>query len=387
MKIVEHEAKEMLERHGIVIPKSRLVLEDDRDLGVWDAEVTVKAQVLFGGRGKAGLVQFCQGSEVEALVDDVRDKLRSRGLPPVVMIEERQESLDEYYIAIQIDDISQQPVLLFSKTGGVFVEDNPDSISTFEMSASNNFYPHHIVPFFLSINVPAKLVGPLSRLSAQLFQLFCREDAELVEINPLCPISERSLMALDGKILVDDSAAYRHQEWASTLSSQLRHSELTELERIAADQGFTYVEMDGNIAVLTGGAGLGMLTLDSILATGHKPANFVDNIGGASVEKFQQQVEIVLDRARSDDVDAIVAFFTITATSLKTIVTAITSTLAKKPAPKPMIMGLLAAGAAEVDMTMEQALASLKQAGITPVLELAELMEALKEQVPLRDGG
>lgn len=383
MKFIEYEAKALFRRHGISVPKSRFVPEIQGAVGDWGGDVAVKAQVLFGGRGKQGLVQLGRATDLPSMVADVRTRLSNRNLPPLILIEEKVEAKAEYYLAIRIDDIAQEPVLLFSLKGGIGVEDDPDSIQTFPLPTAGVVMPYQLLPFFLASGVPGKLVGALARLSAQLLALFRAEDAELVEINPLCPVSDRDLIALDGKISTDDSAAFRH-DWQSTHSWSLRHSELTPLERHAASQGFTYIELDGNIAVLTGGAGLGMLTLDAILQTGHRPANFIDTVGGSTTETFRKQVDTILDRAEAPQIDAIVAFFTVTATSLASVVGAIVSAVKDRAAAKPMFVGFLAGGAAEAEMDMEEASRVMREAGIVPVRELADLMQVLTERVPLR---
>lgn len=382
MKLLEVDAKAILMRYGLPVPQNKFLDSTEEAPADWLGGAAVKAQVMFGGRGKLGLVQISGPEALGQTIASVRQRLSERGLQPLVMLEQPVAVQAEYYLSIRIDDIHQRAELIFSTRGGVEIEAHADALNVMPITPLAPLYAHQLIPFFRQSGVPGRQIGPLARFAAQAYRLFCLEDADLLEINPLGVTERGDVIALDAKLNLDDSAEFRHPERKDWLSGRMRHASLTPLEREAQAHGLTFIELDGNVAVLSGGAGLGMLVLDAIVDTGNKPANFVDAIGGASPETFRRQVKLILDHASRPEIEAIVTFFTLTATSLASIVNAILDVTADKPAPKPMIVGLLAGGAAEAEMSLEQAKAVLGARGIECVTELVDLMNSLSRILP-----
>lgn len=382
MKLLEIDAKEIFRRNSLATPRGVMVEPGSSVPPGWTGPAAVKAQVLFGGRGKLGLVRLATEATLADEISAVRAGLAERYLPQLVMVEELAAPAAEYYICFRINDVDQCPELLFSLKGGVEVESNADAIRTLQIAPLDEIYAHKLVPFFRDCKVPSRQIGPLARFASQLYRVFCQEDADLIEINPLAVTAKGEFIALDGKVNLDDSATYRHPERAEWHSTTVRVGNMSELERKAQDAGLTFIELEGNVAILSGGAGLGMLVLDSIVDTGNRPANFVDAIGGSSQETFKRQVQLIFEHARRPEIEAIVTFFTLAATPLASIVNAIVEVIDVMPPPKPLIVGLLAGGPAEDIMSLKQAKELLGTRGILCVTELVDLMSALSELLP-----
>lgn len=374
MRLVEFEAKQLLRFAGLPVPHSQM-WEDGSNVsgGRW----VVKAQMLAGGRGKRGLIRMAEADGLAGEVARVREGLVALGHPPLVMVEEAVEADREYYLAWRIDDVRQAPVLLFSPKGGVDIESNPQSIREFVAPVSKAVAPVDFLGFFREVDVPSRNISALCRFAADTLGVFLAQDLELLEINPLGGLSSSQVVAMDAKIIVNDNAMYRHGNWQDSRSLQMELAEIPDIERRARDRGLTFVDMEGDVALYSSGAGLGMALLDLLGDAGLKPANFVDISGGSGTDAFRSIGEFVFERARRDDVRAILMFFTLTATSLKACVDSLLATIAETPPPKPLVVGLIAAGAAERDMTLAQARAALTEQGYIVECELSDAVASV----------
>lgn len=377
MKLIEADGKRLLARHGIPVPAGILLAPGDEppaDLG----RVAVKAQVLAGGRGKAGLVRVAEAGNAAKMVAEVRSALGDRAASTALLLEEAVACEAEWYLACRVDDVAQCPVLLFSPRGGVDVEASAASIHSLPVDPLTPVHPHHLVAFFRDAGVRGPALGGLARIGAQIIRSFVAEDAELVEINPLGLLDGGKLVALDAKVSIDDNGASRHPDFAGLASARLAESERTELERQADAAGITFVELGGEIALITGGAGLGMAVADMLNDAGLPPANFVDATGGGDPRRFAALARVVFERARRPDVRAIAVYLVLGASPLKGAVDGLLSILKKMPPPKPMVIGLTASGAAVQAMSVDQAKAIFADHGYACVGDLDELIPALR---------
>ncbi len=274
MNLKEYQGKRILKEYGISVPKG--VVSDNKDVEV-DGDVVVKAQLLIGGRGKAGLIKTANKDNVKEIVSSLLGK-DYKGLKiNEVLIEEKLDIEKEMYASIIVNRADKCLTLVFSEQGGVDIEQlaktSPDKVK------KKNFY---------DISEIKGLRAEVFEIVKRLYKIMKEKDATLVEINPLV-VSKGKLIAADSKIKIDDNALYRQKEFS-------KEQELSEIEQLASKDGLQYVELDGNIAVIGNGAGLVMATLDVLEHFKGKAANFLDVGGGASVEVMEKSLEIVLKK-------------------------------------------------------------------------------------------
>jgi len=385
MDLIEADAKQLLADHGLPTPAGRRIYGVGDVVGPVSNPVAVKAQILAGGRGKTGLVRLTNSADGPATISGVLAAMAERGLGPLVMIEDQIAFAEECYLAWRIDDLASAPVLLFSRHGGVDIEDHPDSIRTYRGDALRPARASDLIAFFLGLGFSGRALAAVSRFAADLLRVMLAEDAILVEINPLAFTERGDVVALDAKITLDDNAAVRHGEWRRLRSHDIQQAEASPLELRAAEEGFTFVELEGDVALFTGGAGLGMALIDMLADAGHSAANFVDAPGGSGDRIFGAVTRMVFERAEASEVKAIILFLTLSATSLKGAVQSILTLIETTPPPKPLIVGLVAAGAAEREMTLAEAQAAFRARGVECVTEIADAVAALNRMSrPLR---
>lgn len=381
MFLIEHEGKAILARRGIAIPRGILIDGTGTGTGtgaVPDADrFAVKAQLAAGGRGKAGLVQIVDAAPLDATVGEIQSMMRAQGAAPLVRVEEALAIGAEWYMACRVDDLTQRIEWLFSPAGGVDVEQQSDSITRVHVSPTRRAYPQDFIVALRAAGVEPAVLAAAARLAASLCRAVVEEDAELIEINPLAKLTDGRLVALDAKVIVDDSARSRHPEWNALHSARLAAGEQTELERQASARGFQFVDMPGDVAILTGGAGQGMLLADMVSDLGWRPANFADSSGGGSSDTVRALVELVFERARRDDVRAILGYFVTSATPIERVVEGLTRALQRCPPPKPLALGLFSSGAAVANMSVAQAHAAMAGAGFPCVSTPEEALERL----------
>jgi succinyl-CoA synthetase beta subunit len=305
MKIHEFQAKEILKRFNVRIPRSRVatlpeeVYYHAKELG---GKVVVKAQIHAGGRGKGGGVKLVK-SPADA-EDIARKMLGSRLITHQtgpegktvlkVLVEEALHIKKEYYLGIVIDRSTQRPVFMASSEGGMEIEvvaaQNPDAIKKEYIDPRIGFQPYQARKLAFGIGIPPAAVNKASQFFLALYQAFAAMDASLAEINPFLETEEGDYYALDAKMNFDDNALFRHPE----LLELRDFSEEEPLEIEASRFGLNYIKLDGTIGCMVNGAGLAMATMDIIKLAGGNPANFLDVGGGASEESVTNAFRILL---------------------------------------------------------------------------------------------
>jgi succinyl-CoA synthetase beta subunit len=284
--LYEYQGKELFRRHGIPVSEGRLattpaeVRAAAEELG---GPVVVKAQVLTGGRGKAGGVKLASDpADAEAKAGEILG-LDIRGhVVRKVWVEQASEIAKEYYLSVTFDRSARKPLLMLTTEGGVEIEDvaanDPGALARLHVDPLVGYQPFEgrDLVFEAGIDDPDEQRQVLE-IVERLYGCFVAEEAMLCEINPLVVTSSGEVRALDAKVTVDDSALFRHPEvaaWRDTAAAD-------PLEAFAREKGVTYVKLDGSVGIVGNGAGLAMSTLDVIVVAGGRPANFCD-LGGAS---------------------------------------------------------------------------------------------------------
>jgi malate-CoA ligase subunit beta len=314
MDIHEYQAKEILSRYGVPIPRGALAYSPEqasyrtREIGgtAW----MVKAQVHAGGRGKAGGVRLCRSDRE---VHDYAAALFGRKLVthqsgPAgklvgrLYVEEATEIARELYFGVVLDRAAERFRVIASGTGGMDIEElaaeRPEAIRQVRIEPAVGFLDFQARGLAFAIGLPAALVARASEVFRGAYQAACDLDATMLEINPLAVTREGELVAVDAKASFDGNALYRHHELA-----ELRdRSQEDPRESHAADSGLAYVGLQGSIGCIINGAGLAMATLDMIQLAGGKPANFLDIGGGASPERVLTAFRTVL---RDENVSAV----------------------------------------------------------------------------------
>ena len=302
MKLQEHQGRELFKQVGIPLNEGRLAQSPEEAEGIareLARPVVIKAQVLVGGRGKAGGVKLASTPEeararaAEILGMEIRGEPVRR-----VLVVEAVKIAKEFYLGVTLDRGARMPVMIFSPSGGMEIEEvaisDPGAIFRFHVHPLEGPHPYQIRNLLLKAGIDKGLQGRLAPLFSKLYQAFTQYQANLVEINPLALTPEGELVALDSKFIIDDDALPRLGELASWALRGADAGSESPQERAAREAGLNYVKLDGDIGVIGNGAGLVMATLDLVSSFGGRPANFLDIGGGARAEQISKALEIVL---------------------------------------------------------------------------------------------
>ncbi|MBS9781796.1 MAG: ADP-forming succinate--CoA ligase subunit beta [Gammaproteobacteria bacterium] len=314
MNIHEYQAKELFRAYGVPTPRGIIATTVEeavsaaKELG-GDIAV-VKAQVHAGGRGKAGGVKVAKNlDEVKQYAGDMLGNtlttFQSGGVAlPIhtVLIEEGLNIVDELYLSALVDRETQSVTFIGSSEGGMDIEEvaekTPEKIVTVRVDPAAGFQPYVGRRMGFAMGLDKKQTSQLVKVMNGLYNLFIAKDFSLIEINPLIVTQEGNLLALDGKVGIDENALYRHPK----ISGMRDLTQEDERESQAAEHELNYVALDGNIGCMVNGAGLAMATMDIVKLHGGEPANFLDVGGGATAERVTQAFKLILS---SDKVEAI----------------------------------------------------------------------------------
>jgi succinyl-CoA synthetase beta subunit len=298
MDLLEYQGKQLFAKHGVPVPVGKPAttvqeaVEAAEELGY---PVVVKAQVLIGGRGKAGGIKVAGArAEVERHAQDILGMDIKGHIVHELYVEKASEIDEEYYAAFVFDRSAKKPMAMFSRMGGMDVEaiaeEDPEAMRMLHVDPLLGFQDFHGRRLAFEAGIAADVIRPVGAMLAKLYETFVAEDAMLVEVNPLLITKSREVVALDAKVTLDGNALYRHPD-----SAELRNvGAEDEQERMAKERGLTYVKLDGNVGILGNGAGLVMSTLDVVAQAGGAPANFLDAGGGSKAEAITSAVEVIL---------------------------------------------------------------------------------------------
>jgi succinyl-CoA synthetase beta subunit len=296
--LYEYQGKKLFKRFGIPVSEGRLATTPEEARAAAEeigGQVVVKAQVLTGGRGKAGGVKLADDpADAEAKAKDILG-LDIRGhVVRKLWVEQASDIANEYYLSLTFDRGVKKPLYLLTTEGGVEIEqvaeENPDALSRLHVDPLEGFQPYQArrLIYGARIDDPNEQKQILA-ITEKLYRCFVESDAMLCEVNPLIVTPDGEVRALDSKFTVDDSALFRHPDIA-----EMRDVEAADpQERFARERGVTYVKLDGNVGILGNGAGLSMSTVDVVVVAGGRPANFCDLGGGGDAQGVVDALEVI----------------------------------------------------------------------------------------------
>jgi succinyl-CoA synthetase beta subunit len=298
MDLYEYQGKELFRRFGIPVSDGRLATSPEeartaaQELG---GQVVVKAQVLTGGRGKAGGIKLADGpDEAESHAGAILGMDINGHVVRKLWIEAASEISREYYLSLTFDRGEKKALFMFTKEGGIDIEEvaaeRPEALARLHVDPLEGFQPYQARRLIYGAGIEDEdEQKQIARIAEQLYAAFIGADAMLCEINPLIVAPDGQVKALDSKFTVDENALYRHPDIAEMRDLEAYPPE----ERAARERGVTYVKLDGEVGVLGNGAGLVMSTLDVVALAGGRPANFCDLGGGGDAQGVVDALEII----------------------------------------------------------------------------------------------
>lgn len=303
MDLFEYQGKELLRKFEVPVPEGRVATTADeaaeaaKGLG---GRVVVKAQVQIGGRGKAGGIKLATSpEEAREAAEQIIGMTISNAQDPKgqvvrrVLVERAGDIRKEYYVSFAIDRSARKFIGIMSAQGGMSIEEvaekDPTAVAKVHIDPLLGFSDYHARKLVYGAKLDEEARKEAIAILPKLYRAFVELDASLVEVNPLVLMGEGRVVALDAKVSVDDSAAYRHPNFDELKSVH----EVPEQERFAKERGLNFIKLDGDVGIIGNGAGLVMSTLDVVKAAGGDPANFLDVGGGAGAELLSSALEVI----------------------------------------------------------------------------------------------
>ncbi len=370
IRLLEYESKDIFEKFGIPLAKRIVIRKDDNlkeKVSNFTFPAIIKSQIAIGSRKKAGLIKVAENSEGAInLCNEFFSKEISGFKVEAILIEELADIQHEYYCSVALDASGRQFYLIASAEGGIDIEEvsatNPDAI------IKENFSFKHGLDQNIAKSVAERLgfsnqaLDTATEIFQKLWKITVEIEAQLVEINPLV-LTPSGLIAVDGKMILDDDAAFRQP-----ITQKLLKTKVTDLEKFAKDAGFFFVKLDGDLGILSNGAGLTMSFLDVLSGMGLEPANFLDLGGGANTERVYKALELLFKL--NPKCILINIFGGITRCDI--IAEAIVQALADFEETPPMVIRLI--GTKE-----KEGVEILKKAGINAYKEAMDAINKVKE--------
>jgi len=298
VKLHEYQSKRIFADYGVPIPQGDTATSasEVRQIAKQvDGPVVIKSQVLVGGRGKAGGIKLAKNpNEAEKIAEQILG-MKIKGLTvDTVLVDPAASIKQELYLGVVVDRAQQKPVIIASAEGGVEIEEvaktNPNAIIRLPVEPDLGLLDYQARDLAFELGLRRTFINQFVQIVKGLYKAFIHSDASLAEINPLVVTEDDTLLAVDGKIVLDDNALFRHPHLAELRDMQ----EESPAEREARLAGLSYVKLDGEIGCMVNGAGLAMATMDIIKHYGAEPANFLDIGGGAKADKVAAALRIIL---------------------------------------------------------------------------------------------
>ncbi|RYG31971.1 ADP-forming succinate--CoA ligase subunit beta [bacterium] len=304
MKLHEYQSKDLLAKFGVPVPGGEVTSDPAEARAIAEklgGKTVVKAQVLMGGRGKAGGVKLF--SDAQAAGDFTKELLGKRLISiqnpdgmvvEKVLVAEQIDIAEEYYVAVLLDRNIQKSIVMLSKEGGMEIEEvaehNPDAIVKVAIDPAWGINDYDLRLAVKQANIPKVAQGQMVQMIKKLVKAYQEADAEMIEINPCALTPDGKLLAADAKVSIDDNSLFRHADYMATSADSAEDA----IEAEAAKRGIAYVRLGGDIGIMGNGAGLVMQSIDEISAAGGRAANFLDVGGGAQADKVASCMEVIL---------------------------------------------------------------------------------------------
>ena len=289
MKLLEYQGKELFKYYGINVPKSYLAKNiEEAKLGSERIgfPFVLKSQLTVGGRGKAGAILKCKNEkELVEKFDELMNKEVKGEKPKTILLEEMAEIKSEFYLSLYLNRTKRCYSIIASSQGGIEIESGDNTI-IFDIPNLNEISSELASEVAGKMNLNNSEKNTFIDLIKKLSKLIYEKEAELAEINPLAMLDSGKFVALDAKVIIDDNALFRHDDIK-------KYEQLSELESQARNNGFSFVELDGDIAIIGNGAGLVMSTLDMVTDAGGKAGAFLDFGGRATTESIYQALKVI----------------------------------------------------------------------------------------------
>ncbi|HEY3783601.1 MAG TPA: ADP-forming succinate--CoA ligase subunit beta [Fimbriimonadaceae bacterium] len=304
MKLHEYQSKELLTRFNVPVAKGDIATDGKHATEIAKSlggKVVVKAQVLMGGRGKAGGVKLFDNAEDAGKFagELIGKKLVSIQNPAGMIVEkvlvaEQVDIAKEFYVAVLLDRATQRDMVMLSAKGGMEIEEvavsDPKAIVQIQIDPAYGLCDFEIRRALKDAEIPKEARGQMVGIIKNLVKAYEDSDADMVEINPLAMTPQGKIIAADAKVSIDDNAVYRHADYVATKEDSAEDP----IEAEASRRGIAYVRLGGDIGIIGNGAGLVMSSLDEVSSAGGRPADFLDVGGGAQAERVKSCVELIM---------------------------------------------------------------------------------------------
>ena len=308
MDLLEYQGKQLFAKHGISVPSGEVAETVEEAVAAAERigyPCAIKAQVLIGGRGKAGGIKIAQNAEeARAHADAIigMDIVGPHGEGPFkvhrVWIEGGSDIASEYYASVILDRGEKKLLTMISSQGGMDIEavaaETPEKLIKRHIDPTRPFTAAAARPIVDEAGLDEDVREQVADVVAKLAAVASGEDATLIEVNPLIVTNDRQVVALDAKVTIDGNALFRHEDLAGSEAADEEDPQ----EAMAKEKGLTYVKLDGNVGILANGAGLCMSTLDVVAQAGGAPANFLDAGGGSKAEAIVNALEVIVSDAK-----------------------------------------------------------------------------------------
>ena len=357
MKLLEFEAKTVLKEYGIPIPRGRVAATPDevemaaREIG---GPVVLKAQIPVSGRGKAGGILFADDpAGASKMASGLLGSTIKESLVNTLLVEEALKVDKEYYLSVTIDRVAKSYVVLASVEGGVDIEQvalaSPEKVSRYWTDPLSGLVEEQAREILARFDLSDDTATELSSMLTILFSAVMDKDAELVELNPLVRTTSGTFVAVDARMIIDDNALFRHEEFTDR---SLSREDETPLELEARKQNLAYVDLPGSTGVIGNGAGLVMATVDLVHHFGGSPANFLDIGGGGSVDINRRGLLLVLSKP---EVKGIVVNIFGGITRCDFVAQAVIEAMEESGAGKPIAVSMMGTNEAEGKRMLDEA--------------------------------